>query len=169
MSHVHTNTKICHFIINPTTVDFKTLILKSLHQQTYKGFCVGEVGLHIVCKEIQCREFNRGGVCPYKNNAQNKWSSMLGSVHTSSLSLPSLPSTIALNIERVILHVLLYYVDRCWGELHFFGVFFLVREIRDQRGLGYLETCSKPWKWTKQSGTKWTDNWELWQLEQVLC
>jgi hypothetical protein len=48
-------------------------------------------------------------------------------------------------------------------------VFFLVREIRDQRGLGYLETCSKPWKWTKQSGTKWTDNWELWQLEQFIC
>jgi hypothetical protein len=99
ISHVHRNTKICHFIINPTTVDFKNLILKPLHQQTYKGFCAGEVGLHIVCKEIQCQELNRGGVCPYKNNAQNKWSSMLGSVHASSLSLPTLPSTIALNIE----------------------------------------------------------------------
>jgi hypothetical protein len=78
-------------------------------------------------------ELNRGGVCPYKNNAQNKWSSMLGSMHASSLSLPSLPSTIALNIEMVILHVLLYFADRCWGELHFFEVFFLVREIRNQK------------------------------------
>jgi hypothetical protein len=114
-------------------MNFKTLILKSLHQQTYKGFCAGEVSSHIMCKDIQCQELNRGRVCPYKNNAQNKWSSMLGSVHTSSLSLPSLPSTIALNIERVILHVLLYYVNHCWGEVHFFGDFFLVREIMDQR------------------------------------